>query len=228
MNLTVAVIGAGRMGSIVGKQLPNMFNKIVIDHNRKKAQSLGDDISGIYSEDLKAAHKADVIAVVLPTSAVASTMAKLAEIAKDDAIILNMATSAIVDPAIVSKTPHLNFVEAKIIGHAASMEQGSPCYVILNTPDEAILATVQQVLPGYEKVIQGDVELVPLINSIGSKEGIRAAIEVRKQLRQYHIPKEWEDIVIYTVCAGTMRSYVKNDLGHFARKLADELERGIS
>lgn len=227
MNLTVAVIGAGRMGSIVGKQLPNMFDKIVIDHNGKKAKSLGDEIGGVYSEYLIAAQKADVIAVVLPTSAIASTMAKLAEIAKNKTIILNMATSALVDPEIISKNPHLNFVEAKIIGHAASMEQGSPCYVVLNTGDDAIFATIQQVLPGYEKVIKGDVELVPLINNIGSKEGIRAAIEVRKQLRQYKIPKEWEHVVIYTICAGTIRSYVKNDLGHFAQTLADELENEI-
>ena len=221
----VAVIGAGRMGAIVGKQLPEMVSKIVIDHNGEKAKSLAFDIGGLPFENLEATQKADVIAVVLPKPAIESTMLELAKIAKDDAIILNMATSATVNPEIVTQNPRLHFVEAKIIGHATSMGQGSPCYVVLNTSNETILETVQEVLPGFAKVLKGNVELVPLINSIGSKEGIRAAIEVRKQLHQYQIPKEWEDIVIYTVCAGTMRSYVKNDLGHFAQKIADELEK---
>lgn len=225
MNFTVAVVGAGRMGSIVGKQLPEVFNKVVIDNNVETAKSLADEIGGFYSEDLKSVENADVIAVVLPTSAVRPTMTKLAEIAKDGAIILNMATSITIEPEIISKNPHLNFVESKIIGHAASMGQGAPCYVVLNTSDEAIFATTQQVLPGYKKVVMGDTDLIPLINKIGSSEGIRAAIEVRRQLRRYQIPKEWEDIAIYTVCAGTMRSYVTNDLGHFAQILADKLEK---
>lgn len=221
---TVAVIGAGRMGSIVAKQLPKEFDKIVIDSNQEKAKQLADNVGGLYSDDLKAASAADVIAVVLPASVITPTMIELSKIAKAGTIILNMATSAVVDQEIIANNPKLHFVEAKIIGHAISMGEGAPCFVVLNTKDEAIFKIVQQVLAGYEKVIQGDTNLVPVINEIGSREGIRAAVQVRKQLRQYQIPKEWEDIVIYTVCAGTMRSYVKNDLGHFAQALADKFE----
>lgn len=70
----------------------------------------------------------------------------------------------------------------------------------------------------------GNTDIIPDIAKIGSSEGIRAAITVRKLLKQFDIPKDWEDIVIYTICAGTMRSYVENDLGHFAKQLAQRLE----
>ncbi len=66
---------------------------------------------------------------------------------------------------------------------------------------------------------------MPLINTIGSTEGIRAAVQCRKLLKQYSVPKEWEDVVVYTVCAGTMRAYVDDDLGEFARALADKFEQ---
>ena len=227
MSLTVAVIGAGKMGSIIGKQFPPVFNKIVVDRNEKKAKVLADEIDGIFSKDLGSVSEADVIAVVLPMPAIESAMLQLAETAKDGAIILNMATSITVNSKIISKNTHLNFVEAKIIGHATSMGQGSPCYVVLNTADDKVRSIIRSVLPGFAKVVKGDVGLVPLINSIGSTAGIRAALEVRKELRKYEIPKDWEDIAIYTVCAGTMRSYVKNDLGPFAMALAEELEKEV-
>ena len=52
MSLTVAVIGAGKMGSIIGKQFPPLFNKIVVDRNEKKAKLLADEIDSIFSKDL--------------------------------------------------------------------------------------------------------------------------------------------------------------------------------
>ena len=151
-------------------------------------------------------------------------MDQLTEIAKDGAFLMNMATSAYVDEDIRKKNPKIEIVDTKIIGHAMSMSQGSPCYVVVKTESQETFETIQKILPGYKKVVQGDADVVSAINSIGSGEGIRAAVKVRKLLKPYNIPKEWEDIVIYTVCAGTMRSYVENDLGRFARELADKLE----
>ena len=104
------------------------------------------------------------------------------------------------------------------------MREGSPCRVITDARGED-LARLRLLLSGFEGVESGDPALVPLINSIGSREGIRAAVRCRKRLREYNIPKSWEDIVIRTVCAGTMRAYVADDLGGFARKLAEETER---
>jgi len=224
MTLKVAVIGAGRMGSIVGKQLPSNVEKLIIDTNEEKAKACAEEIGGTYALTLDAAKDADIIDVVLPTPAVNPVIDQLAGIVKDGAIIMNMATSAYVDEAIRAKNPKIHIVDTKIIGHAMSMSQGSPCFVVVNTKDTEIFKTIQSILPGYKKVVMGNSDVVSEINAIGSSEGIRAAVKVRKMLKKYDVPKEWEDIVIYTVCAGTMRSYVENDLGHFARELADKLE----
>ena len=224
MTIKVAIIGAGRMGSIVGKQLPAEVEKLIIDTDEVKAKALAEAIGGSYALELSAAADADVIDVVLPTPAVNPVMDQLADIAKDGAILMNMATSAYVDEDIRKKNPKIEIVDTKIIGHAMSMSQGAPCYVVVKTDHQETFDTIQKILPGYKKVVQGDADVVSTINSIGSGEGIRAAVKVRKLLKPYNIPKEWEDIVIYTVCAGTMRSYVENDLGHFARELADKLE----
>lgn len=222
--LTVAIIGAGRMGGVVGRQLPEDVKKIIIDIDEPKAKDLAVEIGGTYAVTLDGAKDADVISVVLPTPAINSVMDELTGIAKNGAILMNMATNGTVDTKIVAKNDKLHIVETKIIGHAMSMSEGSPCYVVVSTENEEIFGKIKRILPGYKKVIMGDTKIMPDIAKIGSTEGIRAAVTVRKLLKQYNIPKDWEDIVIYTVCAGTMRSYVENDLGHFAKELADKLE----
>ena len=222
--LKVATIGAGRMGSVVGRQLPDDVEKLIIDTDEAKARILAKEIGGTYALTLDAAKDADMIAVILPTPAIDPVMDQLVRIAKDGAIIMNMATNGTVDSKIKEKNKRIHIVDTKVIGHAKSIEQGSPAYVVVNTEDHMLLEKIQTILSGFKKVLMGNTEIIPDIAKIGSSEGIRAAITVRKLLKPYNIPKDWEDIVIYTVCAGTMRSYVENDLGHFAKQLAERLE----
>lgn len=222
--LKVAVIGAGRMGSVVGRQLPDDVEKLIIDMNEAKAKVLAEEIGGSYALTLDAAKMADVIAVMLPTPEIDAVVNQLVRVAKDGAIIMNMATNGTVDEKVREKNDRIIIVDTKIIGHAMSIVQGSPAYVVVKTEDQVLLEKIRYVLPGFTKVLMGNADIIPEIAKIGSSEGIRAAIMVRKLLKRYNIPKDWEDIVIYTVCAGTMRSYVENDLGHFAKELAERLE----
>lgn len=222
--MKVAVIGAGRMGSVVGKQLPDDVEKLIVDNDELKARALAEEIKGSYASDLHAVRECEIIAIVLPTPAINPLLDQLVGIVKDGAILMNMATSGTVDSGIKQLNDQIHIVDAKIIGHAMSMTQGSPAYVIVKTEDQRLFEKIEHILPGFKKVLMGNADIVADIAQIGSSEGIRAAINVRKLLKPYNIPKDWEDIVIYTVCAGTMRSYVENDLGHFAKQLADRLE----
>lgn len=224
MQLTIALIGAGRMGAFFGRQMPADAKKIVIDTDAEKARQLAESIGASYDTSLTAANEADVIAIVLPGPVVNAVASQIGPIAKNGAVVMNMATEGVIDDATKKAFPEVRYVDAKIIGHARSMVLGAPGYVVVNTDDESVLEKAAYCLPGYAKVVMGDSSVVPLINKVGSGEGIRAAVHVRKLLKKYNIPKEWEDIVIYTVCAGTMRSYVEGDLGEFARKLAEQME----
>ena len=224
MELTVAVLGAGRMGSFVGEQLPEEVNKIIVDSDEPKAKELAKKVGGTYTLTAQGAATADVVAIVLPAPVVNDVAKALAGIVKDGAIILNMATNAEIGEEIKGLRPSVHFVDAKIIGHAKAMSQGATSCVVVSTEDEKALGIISYCLPGYTRVVSGDVRLVPKLNTIGSTEGIRAAVMVRKQLKQYNVPKEWEDVVISTVCAGTMRAYVDNDLGEFGLELAKKME----
>lgn len=223
--LKVAVVGAGRMGSFVAGQLPNDVEKIIIDTNEATAKAVADACGGVCFTQMSGAKEADVIAIVLPAGVIPKIIDELASSAKEGAVIMNMATSGNIEDEIKAKYTHVTFVDSKIIGHADSMKEGAPCMVVVGTEDEAVYQKVAHILPGYTKVVMGDSNLVPQINTIGSTVGIRAAIEMRKELQPFNIPRDWEDVLIYTVCAGTMRAYVDNNLGHFGASLAEKLEK---
>ena len=82
MSICVAIIGAGRMGSVVAKQLPASSQKIIIDTDFDKAQCLAVDVEGIASGNLETAAAADIAAVVLPTPAVNETVGNLLNVLK--------------------------------------------------------------------------------------------------------------------------------------------------
>ena len=225
MSICMAVVGAGRMGSVVAAKLPKRTQKIIIDMDFSKACRLADKVEGIPSDSLESAGKADLVAVVLPTPVVNETVDKLLNIAKKGAIILNMATAAHIDPVFIEKRKEISIVDAKILGHAMSISRGEPGIIVVKCNDESKFNLIKDQLAGFYQVVQGEADLVEKINKIGSTEGIRAAVAVRKQLLELNVPYKWIDVAIRTVCAGTMKSFVENDLGHFALELAKNMDK---
>jgi 3-hydroxyisobutyrate dehydrogenase-like beta-hydroxyacid dehydrogenase len=224
MTICVAVIGAGRMGSVVAKQLPGETKKIIVDVNYEQAKKIAELVNGEAYNSLNYANEADLFAVVLPSQFVNDTIEKVMEIAKKGAVIINMATGAEVDPDIKEKNKDVHVVDTKIIGHAKSMDAGEPGLIIAQTGDQREYELIKSQLPGYIDVVQGDAALVPQINAIASTEGIKAAVATRNQLEKMGIPNKWIDVAIRTCCAGTMKAYTENDLGHYAQELVRKLK----
>jgi len=225
MSLCVVVIGAGRMGSVLAERLPGSTKKIIIDKNFAKARLLADKVAGIPSDSLESASAADLIAVVLPAPAVNETLARLLNIARKGAVVLNMATTARIDRSLPATRKDVFVVDAKIIGHAMSISRGEPAIIVVKCDDDNRFGLISSQMTGFHRVVQGDADLVEIINKTGSTEGLKAAVAVRKKLSQLDIPDEWIDVAIRTVCAGTMKSFTENDLGHFALELVKKLEK---
>ena len=224
MSICIAVVGAGRMGSVVAGQLPDSTKKIIIDIDPEKASRLAETVGGMPSDSLESANKADLVAVVLPTPVVNETVEKLLNVVQKGTIILNMATTAHIDSAFLKNKKEIWIVDAKIIGHAMSISRGEPGIVVVECDVASRFDFIREQLSGFHKVMRGDAGLVERINKIGSTEGIKAAVKVRKKLSELDVPEEWMHVAIRTVCAGTMKSFTENDLGHFALELVKRIE----
>lgn len=221
---TIAVLGAGRMGSIAAEQLPSEAGKIIVDPNLETASRIASKIGGKAYAEYSCLKDADIVLMVLPAPVIPEAAKLAAQHVRPGTILVNMATKGVVPEDLKALFPDVLFVDAKIIGHAISMRDGAPCFVVVNAEGE-VFERVKYALPGYAAVVQGDSTLVPQINSIASSEGIRAAVRVKKQVKGFNIPEEWIRPLVYTVCAGTMRAYIDNNLGEFAQKLAEQFEK---
>ena len=224
MDLHVAVIGAGRMGSFVGVQLPAGVRKTIVDSNEEAAKALAVEIGCSYGTTMNDARDADVIILTLPASVIEDVVKEVAGMVKEGSLILDMATGNQISDEVKADNPNLTFLDAKIVGSALVMKLGFPGWVVVDSEDAEMLDRIRFLLPGYSRVVSGKAKLVQELNTIGAEEGIRAAVSVRKKLRSYQISREMEDLVIRTVCVGTMLGYVDDDLGHFGKSLAERLE----
>jgi hypothetical protein len=185
-------------------------------------------VGGKSSKSLENAGKADLVAVVVPTLVVNETIYKLLNIVKERTIILNMATTAHIEADLFGKNKAISIIDAKIIGHAMSISRGEPGIIVIKCDDERKFNLIKDQLYGFQKVVQGDADLVEKINQVASTEGIRAAVSVRKQLSKMNVPEEWIDVALRTVCAGTIKSFVEKDLGHFALELVNKVEKEMA
>jgi len=225
MALTVAVLGAGRMGGFAANQLPKDVNKVIIDTYEEGAIRVAKEVGGTYSTSMEAAKDADVVLMVLPTPVIPAACEAMVKYAKAGAIIANMATTAVMPEEEIVKRSDVIFVDAKIIGHYTEMQNGSPSYVVVGTEDDKVFETLAGVLPGYTHVQKGDATKVSEISTIGSTEAIKVGYAIRKQLKKYNLPKDMEDVVINTVCVGTLKAFARDDLGPFARQIVEDLEK---
>jgi 6-phosphogluconate dehydrogenase (decarboxylating) len=225
MPITVAVIGAGRMGSVIAGQLPEGTKKIIIDQEMKKARLLAERVGGTPAGSYEAVSEADLISVVIPAQDVNDAIEKLMSTAKAGALILNMATSAHIDSAVIAKNPSVTVIDAKIIGHAGAIAEGNPGIVVVKTDDQTAFNLIRNQLPGFREVVRGDTDLVSKINEMATVEAIRIAINLKKRLGSMNVPADWITVAIKTVCTGVVKAFADDDLGDFAREMVKQLER---
>ncbi len=222
--MTVAVVGAGRMGSVTAEQLPDDVRKLVIDQDREAAERIAARIGGTASSEYAALSDAGMVLLLLPAPVIPEAAEAAAGLVKPGSVILNMSTGGEFPEGLKERYPGVSFIDAKIVGHAASMREGAPCLVVVGTEDAELLERIRGILPGFSLVVSGDPSLVPVLSTIATTEGIRAAVRVRQEAVKRGVPEEWLKPLVYTVAAGSVRAYIDGDMGGFARKIAEQFE----
>ncbi|WP_054712159.1 hypothetical protein [Bacillus sp. JCM 19041] len=185
---------------------------------------MAERIGAAYTTDLSKLEESDAIILCVPAGTTSIIAKQAASFAKKGAILINCSTKAFFEDSLKHTYSSLYFVEAKIIGHAGSLEKGNPAFVVVDTDKREIFKVIADLFNEMGSIQMGDAKSVPSLSTMAAEAGIRTAVALRKQLTMYGLPEEMEDILIESVCAGTMSAYVRNDLGHFGQELAEKLE----
>lgn len=218
----IAVIGAGKMGGFIARQLPPS-EVIIIDRDWLKAGQLASSLGTKAASNMAEAGTADLVIMAVPGPAVGRVAAELAPQLAAGAIIINVATGETVGQEIKAAFPALCFIEAKIIGNAVFMEMGGRSIMVIDSTDPARLEQLRLVFPGFTEVMAGDVDMVPAINELATAEALKMGVNLCRRLERMGAPEPWRDIIIESVCAGTLAAYARRELGPFALAMAEAL-----
>ncbi|BDG60888.1 pyrroline-5-carboxylate reductase family protein [Caldinitratiruptor microaerophilus] len=220
--MKVAIVGAGRMGSLLAARLPGSFRKVIIARRRARAVQLADEVGGVASDQLSAVRGCHVVLLAIPGPEIPNVLSDLAPHLDRDAIVVNMATDVPTEE-LAESFPDLRIVAAKVIGHAREMAHGSPGIVVLdrvNPEEEELLASI---LGGLGPVIRDSEEKVRLANTAVAEEMVKAELSLRRRLEELGLEPELIRVAIKTTAPGVMRSLSDGDAGPFVQDVIRRL-----
>lgn len=222
-NVNIGVIGTGRMGREISKCLAPHHHVTLYNRTAQRAKAVAKQLHVSYVTNVVDLKPCEVLLLCVPASELSSVAAEVTDFAKGGTIVVNTSTKAFFSNELVVNHPNINFVEAKIIGHAASMELGLPAYVIIET-SELIYKKVSNLFSLIGTVEKGNSKEAPVLSSLATEAGIRAAILLENELKAYQLPKQLKKVLIESIGAGTMKAYINGDLGHFGLEIAKKIE----
>ncbi|MFZ7104678.1 MAG: NAD(P)-binding domain-containing protein [Peptococcaceae bacterium] len=216
----IAIVGCGRMGSLLAGKLAPVYELYVYDRIPDNAQRLSKSCGAVAAskEDLR---NAEIIIMALATETVLQALRELEDYLAESAVIVNIATTL---PHSALKIKYQK-VSAKIIGHAKEMAAGEKPVVIVEGDNEDSEKPVRDIFAHIGTVEKGDTDLVGRINTLSSKYGILTALQIQKELEGLKLSQEIVTAAIRNVAAGTMKAFALGDAGPFAQSIIAEYDK---
>jgi pyrroline-5-carboxylate reductase len=222
---TIAIIGTGRMGSVIATKLAPYYNLILIDKNPRSCGFLAKELKAqASSSDFFLLRNADYIITALPPEAISNALKEIKPYLIGRHIIINISTSTSISSFNLIKSS-CKIVSSKIIGHAQQISIGELPAILIDGDDEDAKQKSAMIFGKIGVVYFGNEELVNIVNKVASEEGIKAAYNIKKRLKDLNVPDEYTSFAIRNVASGTMNSFALGEAGPFAKKLIDKLSR---
>ncbi|KJS87334.1 MAG: hypothetical protein JM58_04620 [Peptococcaceae bacterium BICA1-8] len=213
------IIGSGRMGSFLARKLSGIYQVYVYDRDREAAESLSQSSNALVVNKTEL-NKADLVILALASEVIPRALEEVEGYLAPNAVLVNIATTF----AHIALNTNKNKVSAKIIGHAKEMDLGEKPVIIIEGDDDASREVVKEVFQNIGNVFEGSTDLVSKINTISSRFGIIAALEIKKALGEMDLDEEIITAAIRIVAAGTMKAFAVGDVGPFAQAIINEYQ----
>lgn len=222
-GLKVAIVGAGRMGTLLANRIPNTVRKVIISKRKAQATALADEVGGIAADQMTAVRGCQVVLLAVPATAVFGVVQEMAPHLDDGALVVNMVTDQPTDQ-LQAEFPRHRFAAAKLIGHAREMALGSPGVVVLDhvsTADEARLSALLEALGSI--TVAGE-ERVLAVNTAVVEIMAKAEAELRDRLLSLGLEPDLVKVAITTTGPGVLRALAAGEIGPFAQQVIARLQ----
>ncbi|MDN5300723.1 MAG: hypothetical protein PWQ60_237 [Thermoanaerobacteraceae bacterium] len=221
---TVAIVGTGRMGSLLARKLSEKYKLILIDKDVRRCGMLARELGAECTMEYSLLSEADFIIIALPASIIPGAIGEIKPFLKQEHILINISTDTNME-AFAPLKNCCKLVSAKIIGHALQIDFGELPLIMIDGENEKARNKTAEIFGNIGAVKFGPEKIVAEINHIASEEGIKAAYNIQNRLKQLNIPEEYMSFAIRNVACGTMNAYAVGDAGPFAREIIKKLNQ---
>jgi len=227
--VSVGIIGVGRMGRQLAEKLRGHFDLWLYDNDNKIAAATADELS-VHEARFEQLFDLEVLILALPAEVMPEMVKRLAPSLSTKQILVNIATNQKREPLQKLIAGETKVVSAKIVGHAREIAAGEAPTIIVDGDEGEETEKISHIFWHFGTVQQGSEDLVEVLNTLASGEGIKAAYTIKKKMLQEGITLSLWETAVRNVAAGTMKAFASGDVGPFAsgiiREMEDENDKG--
>ncbi|WP_419877635.1 NAD(P)-binding domain-containing protein [Brevibacillus centrosporus] len=221
------IVGIGTLGGAILKQLSNGKPNIGFYHpNAEKAAGIAQANPGHQSLTVEELDSFDFLILALPADRLVPFVQSLLDsgLSLTRVTLINMAT--VVKTAELNRQfPQLRFLGMKFMGHAVDLrERGNGLFI--TEPNERFASVQERAIRFFEhvgQVIVDKEDVVEEVNSLATRIAVKAAFELEHAIREGGYRQEYASRALVSVAPEVMRAYASGTMGHFARKIVEQL-----
>lgn len=219
----IAIIGTGRMGSLISRKLSRNYDLILIDKDLRSCGDLARELGAVGTGEYRLIENANYIITALSHTVMPKAVEELSQYISPHQVVINISTDNEIDTFDSIKGKCI-LAHAKIIGHAKEIGSGELPVILVGSDDKEVQNKVAEIFSNMGSTCFGDEKTVKTVNKIASEEGIKAAFALKERLRELNIPDEYISFAIRNVASGVMKAYALGDAGPFVKEIVAKLQ----
>ena len=204
-NVKVAVVGAGQMGTQIGKTACKDNDVIFYDIDQDKSRSAARLCNARYSDTAQEIITTDIVFLCVPKKGVIEWLQKSYSKASMETVWVNICTFLTLKDILDFTGSAENIVSCKIIGHFQMISPTSRGVFIIHPehPENERMLTIEKILKNVGEVIYDDEGKYLEVNYIAASEGMKGVLHTANLLRKRGLKDQVIHAAIRQVFIGT-------------------------
>ncbi|MBW2066860.1 MAG: NAD(P)-binding domain-containing protein [Deltaproteobacteria bacterium] len=213
----IGVIGAGQMGSQIGKVASEDHDVVYYDIDNSKACSAAAESHCRYEEEINGVLESQIIFLAVPKEGVVNLLRRYHTIVSRGTLWVNISTFITLKEIREITEDTSNIVSCKIIGHFERMSPAHRCAFVIHreVPENPLVGIVEEVFRRVGTTIYDDENRYLEVNYIAATEAMKGVLATAKKLKDLNFPTPIIEAAVQQVFVGTAGQFPYRNPDYF-------------
>jgi pyrroline-5-carboxylate reductase len=215
--IQVGVIGAGQMGSQIGKVSSEDHDVIYYDIDGTKCRRTAIESRARYEDEIKEVLRSHIIFLAVPRDGVIDLLKGYHAIVPRETLWVNISTFVTLKEIMMITGDVSNIVSCKIIGHFERISPVHPCAFVIHSehPDSPLMETVEKIFKKVGATVYDDETRYLEVNYIAAAEAMKGVLNTAKKLKDLNIQGQIIEAAVQQVFVGTAGQFPYRNPDYF-------------